>query len=194
MINLGIVVFLIIFGYVVYYVINLLIKQRMIENLEQPDTINASNSTSNATFSPDRTIHQFLNTEIMPGKIDIVNLKESNPHNSNYFYLDHNERNKVEIPNRKVSTPKPSKLTYHRLKENDQLMCITNKDPIRQSIKDYQPYMYDQGEIINYYDRPFYRDWRYPERPIDPNFAANAEKYCANQPNVYPCYRYYSRW
>lgn len=174
--------FLLICGYVAYYIINLLMKKRLTESF--------------SVYPPDGSLnnedsHYFLMTSILPGKIDIANLKETNPHHSDFYYVDNKAVN-IEQTDPNVVTHRPSKLEYPKIK--DQLTCIGENDPIRPIIEEYQPYMYDQAEIINYYDYPFYRDWRYPERPIDPRFAANPAKYCEKNPHIYPCYKYYSKW
>ena len=147
-------------------------------------------STENNNFDLNDS-HYFLTTSILPGKKDIANLKEKNPHHTNYYYVDNNSIY-IEKTDPNVVTHRDSKLIYP--KNRDRLTCISDKDPISYAIKQYQPYMYDQPEIINYYDHAFYRDWRYPERPIDIRFAVNPQKYCELNPHIYPCYKYYSKW
>jgi hypothetical protein len=172
-------IFLVVFGFCIYYVINLLVKKRLTENF--------------ADYRDDRTLgiydsHHFLMTSIQPGKEDIVKLKEHNPHHTNFFYVD---------PTAVITERTDPMVVTHRpsvLDKTQPVTCIGSNDPIRQIIKTYQPYFYDHAEILNYYDHPFYRDWRYPERPIDPKFATNPEKYCDLNPQVYPCYKYYSKW
>jgi len=172
-----ILLFLLSCGYVVYYIVNLLIKKRMTENFtDQQMTIDDS--------------HYFLTTSILPGKMDINNLKETNPSHTNYEYID-DESTRVEQTDLHAVSPRASKLSC--LKRND-LTCITENDPARYLIQKYQPYMYDQAEIINYYDYPLYRDWRYPEQPIDIRFAVNPEKYVQQHPHVYPSYKHLSKW
>jgi hypothetical protein len=134
-------------------------------------------------FLSDNDSHHWLMTAMLPGKVDIVNLKETNPQHSSYYYVDD--------PSVKLEQTDPNVVCR---RQTTNLTCIGQHDPIRQIIKHRQPYMYDQAEIINYYDHPFYRDWRYPERPIDPKFAANPQRYCELNPHVYPCYKYYSKW
>ena len=175
-----ILLFLIVFGFVVYYIINLLIRQRITEEFKgyPGDPLNVDDS------------NYFLMTSLLPGKVDIANLKEHNPQHSDYFYVDQAET-KIEQTDPDVVEHRPSKLNYARMK--DQLACIGEKSPIREAIKKYQPYMYDRPEIMNYYDFPYYRDWRYPERPIDPQFAINPKKYAEKYPYIYPSYRYFSK-
>lgn len=175
--RLLILLFLIVIGLSCYYVINLLIKKRLTETFTAMPREASSIQDTN----------YFLTTSIMPGKVDIVNLKEHNPNHSNYSYLTSESAN-VERVDPKVVEHRPSKL------DKVPLTCISPNDPISAKIKKLQPYMYDEPEIINLYDYPFYRDWRYPENPIDPRFAANPEKYCEANPQVYPCYRYFSKW
>jgi hypothetical protein len=180
--TLLIIIFLICFGYVVYYVINLLMRKRLTENFAPDEgdfNINLDDS------------HYFLKTAILPGKKDIANLKETNPNHSNYYYVD-DKSVIIETTDPNVVTHRQSKLLFP--KNKNQLTCIDEKNPIRRAIQHYQPFMYDEAEIINYYDYPFYRDWRYPERPIDVKFAANPEKYCEEHPNIYPSYKHLSKW
>jgi len=139
----------------------------------------------------DRDSHYFLMTAILPGKKDITNLRETNPHHSSYYYVD-NEGLSTEGTDPLVVKHRESKLSYPRIK--DQLTCIREEHPINSVISKYQPYIYDKPNIINYYDQPLYRDWRYPEQPIDIRFAANPEKYCEQFPHAYPCFKYYSKW
>lgn len=173
--NLLVVVLLVI-GIGVYYVVNLLIRRRLTENFTDDRSLGLYDS------------HRFLMTSIMPGKVDIANLREKNPHHTDFYYVD---------PSAVTLEQTDPKVVSHRVSALDsrqKFTCIGPKHPIRQVIQQYQPYFYDQAEIINQYDFPFYRDWRYPERPIDPQFAINPEKYCEKNPQVYPCYRYFSKW
>jgi hypothetical protein len=147
--------------------------------------------TDPATLFDINDSHYFLTTSILPGKVDIANLKERNPHHSDYSYVNDKELY-IERTDPRVVEHRPSKLSYPKLR--NQLTCITDKDPINDAIRQYQPYMYDEPEIINYYDTPLYRDWRYPERPIDIKFAANPEKYCEENPHIYPSYKHLSKW
>jgi len=178
---LFILLFLFIFGCIVYYVVNLLLKKRITENFV---TTPENNLTINDS-------HYFLTTSILPGKQDIASLREKNPKHTDFFYVDDNAVT-VEQTNLNVVSHRPSKLSYPTIKP--ELTCIKENHPIRKMIGNYQPYIFDQPEIDNYYDYPFYRDWRYPERPIDIRFSVNPKQYCANNPHVYPCYKYYSKW
>lgn len=172
-----ILIFLLSFGYIVYYIVNLLMKKRITESFTSPLTIDDS--------------HHFLMTSILPAKVDIANLREKNRHRTNFYYVDENAV-KLETTNPNVVTHRPSKLEFPKIK--NQLTCIGENHPIRAIIQEHQPFMYDQAKILNVYDHPFYRDWRYPERPIDPRFAANPVKYCEKNPHIYPCYRFFSKW
>ena len=195
--RLVILIFLVSFGYITYYIINLLIRQRMVEGF-------VSAADGNPLFMMDETItkvndlslhdrdsHYFLMTAILPGKIDITNLKETNPHHSSYYYID-DEGLSTELTDPNVVKHRESKLSYPKIEHK--LTCVRENHPLRPTIQRYQPYIYDKPHLINYYDQPFYRDWRYPERPIDVRFATNPEKYCEQFPHVYPCYKYYSKW
>ncbi len=196
MFRLFIFLFLLIFGYMVHYIINLLIRQRLTEtfissaNADPMFMLDESYKISNMQLH-DRDDHFFLMTAILPGKVDIEKLKETNHNHTNYYYVD-NEGLNTEKTNPNVVKHQPSKLSYPRIA--NQLTCVGNNHPIRSIIEKYQPYIYDQANLINYYDQPLYRDWRYPERPIDIRFAANPEKYCEQFPHVYPCFKYYSKW
>lgn len=176
-----ILLFLVVFGYVVYYISNLLLEKRMTESF-------AGGLNPNMTINDS---HYFLTTSILPGKTDIANLKETNPHHTDYFYVD-DRHVKLEQTNPDVVSHRYSKLSYDRNKNN--LTCIKENDTLRDRIKEYQPYMYDEAEIINYYDNPFYRDWRYPERPIDIRFAINPKKYVEENPHIYPSYKHLSKY
>jgi hypothetical protein len=175
---IAILIFLLIIGLVVYYIITLLIKKRLTETFtgRSDPSLNIEDS------------HYYLMTSILPGKEDIVNLKETNPKHTNYYYVDQNAPKITEQTDPDVVSHRQSSL------DTRNLTCIKGKDPIRKIIQHYQPYMYDQANIINYYDYPLYRDWRYPRKPIDPKFAVNPQKYCEQNPSVYPCYRYFQKW
>lgn len=193
-----IIVFLLCFGYIVNYIINLLMRERLTETFISDANGNPvyfldeiTNPNALDLNLDNRDDHYFLMTAMMPGKKAIKNLHESNVNETDFYYID-NDALKLEKPNPETVKIKPSKLSYPRIKDN--LTCVKSEDPIRSVISHYQPYIYDKAEIINYYDQPLYRDWRYPLRPIDVRFAANPEKYCEMFPNVYPCYVYYSKW
>src|SRR5690348_2084206 len=86
--------FLIAFGYIVYYVIQLLIRTRMIEGFISAASgdpmlmMDESYKPINNLSLHDRDSHYFLMTAILPGKKDITNLRETNPHHSSYYYVD----------------------------------------------------------------------------------------------------------
>ena len=197
--TLAILIFLVIFGYMVQYVINLLIKERMTEGFianakgEPRYIFDEDYSPANNPALKSRDSHFFLVRAISPGKKAVVDLKENNPWHTNYYYVD-DEAIKMEQPDPEVVKHRLSKLSYPKLKKKDQLTCIPQNAPIRALVGKYQPYMYDQPKILDYYDTPLYRDWRYPQQPIDLRFLANEEKYCAQFPNAYPCFRYYMKW
>jgi hypothetical protein len=145
------------------------------------------NFTDQGQFLSSEDSHYFLTTTVLPGKKDIANLRETNPHHTSFYYVDE----------KSVFTEQtdPNIVTHRQSKLNSSnLTCIQANDPIRRVISKYQPYMYDTPEIINCYDHAFYRDWRYPERPIDVKFAANPDKYCEQNPQIYPSYKHLSKW
>jgi hypothetical protein len=49
----------------------------------------------------------------------------------------------------------------------------------------------DSLHILN---NNLYHDDRFPEEPVNFNFAINPDEYCKNNKMVYPCYKYYSRY
>ena len=132
--------------------------------------------------------HYYLTTDVFPGKSDIVHLHEKNPHHTSYFYVNPDAVT-IEQTDPKVVTHRPSKVTSH-----PDLLCLRPESRTYQKILEYQPYMYPNMNLLNFYDYPFYRDWRYPEQPIDPQFASDPSGYCAKNRLVYPCPKYYSKW
>ena len=195
--KLFILIFLVSFGYIIYYIINLLIRERMVENFVNAANgdpmfmMDETNTRINDLSLNDRNSHYFLMTSIPPGKVDITNLKERNPNHSSYYYID-DEGLSTELTDPLIVKHRESKLSYPKI--SNKLTCIGENHPLRTTIQKYQPYMFDKPDLINYYDQPFYRDWRYPLMPIDVRFATNPEKYCEQFPHVYPCYKYYSKW
>lgn len=163
--------FLIVFAYFVWYIISILIKRRTIESFNQSDgRLSMMDS------------HYYLTTAILPGKVDIVNLKEHNPNHTEFYYVDPSAVT-TEQTDPNVVSHKPSVLS------KSPVTCIAN-NPL---ISKYKPYILGDN-IVNYYDHPFYWDWRYPERPIDVKFATNPISYCRLNSNVYPCYKMWSKW
>jgi len=135
-----------------------------------------------------RESHSFLERSVLPGKIDIVNLHENNKYNTGFYYIGNK---KQEFPNSHYYQPNKSKI----LSKNPDITCITDNSPIKKIIKKYQPYIYDNKvDIINYYDNPYYRDWRYGEKPVSVKFASDPKKFCEKNPIEYPCAKYYSKW
>ena len=64
---------------------------------------------------------------------------------------------------------------------------IYNKADLDMDLIQYrQPYMYGNAEIINGH---FYRDWRYPEKPINIAFLKDPDAYCKANPSQYPCFK-----
>ena len=195
--RLSIFIFLIAFGYIVYHVINILIRYRMTESfISNADgnpmvMLDESMKPINNPVLGTRDDNYFLMTSLAPGKKDIVFLKEKNPHHTSFYYVD-DDGLKTEITDPNVVEHRTSKLSYPKIK--DKLTCIPQCHPIRKVIKKHQPYMWEQANIINFYDTPLYRDWRYPLQPINIKFAANPEKYCELYPMAYPCAEYYSKW
>lgn len=56
-----------------------------------------------------------------------------------------------------------------------------------------QPYFLDKANIIDYYGKKFYWDWRYPKEPLPIQFAHNPDKFVKENPNLYPSYIIRSR-
>jgi len=192
-----VLLFLVVFGYFVYYIIKLLISNRLTEtfitnNLHQKMFFSDEHHTPyNKVNLHNRDAHWFLKKAYLPGKSSIRNLKEDSPYRTNYKYVDPSEK-KLEGPDSKPVSSTCSKPSYTKIK--DRLSCISDKHPLRKIVKKLQPYMYDDAEFVDHYDQPLYRDWRYQERPIDVRFAVNPQKYCEKNPNVYPCWKYFSKY
>lgn len=186
-------VFLGVFGFLIYHIIKLLIKHRLTETF-------ISNESGQKRFFMDneqefnlnnKDSHWFLQKDIIPGKTSIQNLSETSPHRTNFVYVNKNALD-LEHPNPKVVKPKCSKLSYPNIK--DRLTCVPEDHPIRPLVKHLQPYMFDDAELINYYDQALYHDWRYQRRPIDIKFATNPKKYCEKNPHIYPCFEYLRKY
>lgn len=120
--------------------------------------------------------HYYLTTAVLPGKTNINNLREKNDNHSSYFYVDQDAVN--------IETTDPNIVT------NKQIIPIEDT----KNCEKYQPYMYDKLELVTLYGKKFYRDWRYPERPIEIGFSINPKKYCEENPQVYPSFKYISKW
>jgi hypothetical protein len=195
MIDVGTIVILIVVAWITYYVINKLVRTRLTEPF-----ISATKGDPRYFMgTPWRPINDptlssrdsqfFLTRSIIPGKKSIVNLQEKNPWRSNYFFY---RDSSIEDPNPDVVINQVSKLDY--LKVKNDLTCIGPDAPIRRLIGQYQPFMYDKPRIIDFYEHPFYRDWRYAEQPVDIRFPVDPNKFCARNPVVYPCAKFYSKW
>src|SRR5947207_2522348 len=107
------IVFLISFGYIVYYVVRLLIKQRLTEAF-----ISSANGNplqfADESYQPNQKLdrhddHWFLMRALSPGKKAIVDLRERNRFKSNYYYLSA-EDTLIENPDPYAETHNPSKL------------------------------------------------------------------------------------
>lgn len=180
--------FLFVFGYICYYIVNLLIRRRAIEGYisgasGEPVMMMDGKYRPIIPDLRQRDSHYFLINSISPGKEDIANLSESNKFRSNFQFI---KDDSVENPNPDV--------VVARTRDIRQLSCIDRTNPVRHKVRKFQPVMYDRDQIINYYDRPYYRDWRYPEQPIDLEFIQNPAGFCRKYPQRYPCYKYYSKW
>lgn len=195
--QLFILLFLIVFGNVVYYIINLLISTRLTEtfitnNLHQKMFFMDEHHTPyNKVNLHNRDAHWFLKKAYLPGKSSIRNLQANSPFRTNFKYFDHWE-SKLENPDPRTVKPVCSKLSFPKIK--DRLSCISENHPLRKRVEKLQPYMYDKAKFVKHYDWPLYRDWRYQERPIDLRFAVNPQKYCEKNPHVYPCWKYFSKY
>ena len=79
------------------------------------------------------------------------------------------------------------------------------------TIKQVQPHIYDNStilqqsfkhdghkeknmHIVRYYDKKYYRDWRYPRQPIEIAFGMDPEGYCKINPHVYPCFHHLTKF
>jgi len=177
-----------------YYIVNELIKMRLTDSFlstSYGSPMMFSDENYRPVTNRSQNSHQFLNTDIILGKHDISNIKENNPNWIDQYFLDISKEKPV--PTTDVVTQRMSKLKY--AKEKDKITCIDDTHPVSSKLSKFAPYMYDdKPALVKYYDQPLYRDWRFQEKPIDIRFASNPEKFCASNPNVYPCYKYYSRW
>jgi hypothetical protein len=185
--RLQISIFLIVFGAICYYVIQLLIRRRAIEGYisgASGEPVMMMDGSVKDVNLRQRDSHYFLINEINPGKKDIANLEESNPY--------HHDQLSVTT-DKGIGDPNPD-VVMARTRDIRRLKCIEKNDPVRPKVRKFQPVMYDRENIINYYDRPYYRDWRYPEQPIDLEFVQDPAGYCRRYPQRYPCYKYYSKW
>jgi len=61
-------------------------------------------------------------------------------------------------------------------------------------VKLVQPHFYDDVEITERNGDPYYRDYRYPEQLVPIGFLEDHRKFCQNNYNKYPCYRYLSKF
>jgi hypothetical protein len=189
--------FLAVFGFIVYHVVRLLIRHRLTE------TFITNESGQNRFFMDDemapfnklnlnnRDSHWFLQRDVIPGKTSIQNLSETSPHRTDFYYVDENSLD-LELPNPNTVKPRCSKLSFPHIK--DRLTCVPEDHPVRPLVRHLQPYMFDEADLINYYDQALYRDWRYQRRPIDIRFAINPQKYCEQFPHVYPCFEYFRKY
>ena len=98
---ISIIIFLVIVGIAIYYIVNLLIRKRMTEAFENPHQMTIDDS------------HYFLTTAVLPGKEDIVNLKETNPSHTKYIYVDQSAQ-RMEDPSN-VVTQRQSSLNQQNL-------------------------------------------------------------------------------
>lgn len=160
-----ILVISVLLGFVFYKIIQILIHKRYTENFTQ----------FNEPYINDDNSHYFLAKKLLPPNKAISVLSENNPHHTNYFYIDQN-LTRPEQTDLNVSSYKRNKPN----KPNTQLCQTINK---------YKPLMYDKGDIVDLYDHLFYRDRRFPERPIDTEFAVNPYKYIMKNPHIYPSYK-----
>ena len=93
-----------------------------------------------------------------------------------------------------LSPPKdePSKF-MKRLHKWSKETCLAPDHPIYDVLRNRQPYIYPDESAFEYYGKLYYHDWKYPLRPIDVKFAANPQKYCRRNPQIYPCYDWWKR-
>ena len=59
---------------------------------------------------------------------------------------------------------------------------------VKTYVSDRQPYFFEDPEIVDYYGKKFYWDWRYPRHPVSVLFATDPERFCREHPNEYPSY------
>jgi hypothetical protein len=203
------ILFLSIIAYSANYVIQLLIKTReqrgyIAEGFGLLDTqgnqLQSRDEVYEGTVKP-KNEHDFLKTAVILKS----GVAESNPTQSTYKYLGglaDNLSGKLTVTNQQFNiegppTPnhiimiKPSKLSYLRQKSN--LVCLNeeNSKKLRRKIGRVQPYVYpkNQPNLETYYERPYYRDSRYPQQPVDVEFIQDPKAFCRKYPSRYPCYQ-----
>ena len=87
------------------------------------------------------------------------------------------------------SAPFNDNIKYNYVKSCDSL---TTED--KKKIRLHQMPFLKEVDLIDYYNKDFYYDARFPQEPLDIAFAKEPEKYCRNNKNIYPCYKWYSRF
>lgn len=104
------------------------------------------------------------------------------PHRQLYESINYKEGtdNSVGLINNNVLPYTRENIENKLTKEQKKLITTKN------------PYMFTNK--LNIIRNQFYNDWRYPEMPIDVNFAINPDEYCSKYSSTYPCYKYFSRW
>ena len=70
--------------------------------------------------------------------------------------------------------------------------ALTTAD--KKKIKMHQVPFLKEVDLVDYYNKDFYYDARYPQEPVDIAFAKDPENYCRNNKNIYPCYKWYSKF
>ena len=72
--------------------------------------------------------------------------------------------------------------------ENHELAPLKEFDP--STTKKENQYMFGDDSSLVHYNNMYYHDWRFPEKPIEVEFAANPEEYVKKHPKRYPSYVY----
>lgn len=121
-------------------------------------------------YDRQRPTHAWLDTILLSGKPEIVNLKPHNPAHTNYAYVGRSDKEGTSLC---VKSAK-----YYKMPKT------ISPELARQIVK-YQPEQYgDKPHLISVYGQPHYRDWRYPERPISIKFLTDGPS-CV-EPLKYP--------
>ena len=138
---------------------------------------------NDANFNPMFVMNEIPNEIKLKNPYDSlftsINIKDDwnvqpNKSNSSINTIDFSQSNFIEL-----SPEEKNELTLSKLTQEQ-----------KEYLYSLQIHKTGNLELIN---GQFYIDKRYPERPIDINFAINPEHYCKLNKLTYPCYQHYGR-
>lgn len=172
-------VYLIIFALVMFCLLSYLSSDNTTEGFQSEPTLPPFSQGYNYQQRLNEIVDtdRVLDRTVVPGKQKISTLKVplSDPHITDKYH--------------RVGKVKQRTLNFKDKKK----VCIPPNHPVYQLINDQQPYMFDRPELVDYYGRQYYWDWRYPRKRIDIKFLTDPKGYCKKNPNTYPCYIIKSR-